>query len=324
MRRFITLFAGMILLVFPETGCSSGTSRPDITISQTRAQSLPPSTTPVLLSLLTPIKSTTNDSQSIVLLTFTPTKTPIPRFTFTPTLNPLTCVPTDVESEYGLVKWIPDGDTIVVDILGRLRTVHYLGIEAPGFIGFTEYRGPTAARFNEKLTRNQLVRLVRDGRDRDSLGQLLRYVFVGDLFLNYELVRQGLAYAVVNNPDISCENTFIRAEEMAKQADLGLWEATRTPHRTSTPSRTLTAITFPATLSPSFPTDQFTHTSTLTPVHTFTLTISPTPTLTPTVTDTVTSTPELTGTTTLTTTGYIHFLDIAYEGESVQDIDEHD
>jgi len=227
-------------------------------------------------------------------------------------LNPLACVPTDAEIEYGLVRWIPDGDTIVVDILGQLHTVKYLGIEAPGFVGTTEYRGPNSARYNEKLARNQLVRLVRDGLDRDSSGQLLRYVFVGDLFLNYEMVRQGLAF-VVEKSENDCEKTFIQAEELAKQEVLGIWEATRTPHRTSTPTRTLTVTILPGTLLTSVSTDQSTPTSTLTPIHSPSSTVSPTPTLTPTVTVTISPTPALTETSTLTTTSHIHVVVTAFE-----------
>ncbi len=217
--------------------------------------------------------------------------------------------------EYGLVKWVPDGDTIVVDILGQLHSVHYLGIQTPSFVGFTEYRGPNAARFNDTLARNQLVRLVRDGTDRDTYGELLRYVFVGNVFLNYELVRNGMAYAVVDVPGIACANTFIRAEELARQEVLGLWQPTRTPHRTNTPAKTPTGVLPPGTPLSSTPTNQATATFTLTPVYTSTYTITPTPTLTPTTTYTLSPTPELTVTSTLTTTGYNNLMGIAYAGK---------
>jgi len=251
-------------------------------------------------------------------------------------------VPSGGEIEYGLVKWILDGDTIVVDILGRIHTVHYLGIDAPEFIGLTEYRGPTAARLNEELTRNQLVRLVKDGIDKDSSGQLLRYVFIGDVFVNYELVRQGLANAVVGNPKIACEKTFLHAGELAKQETLGIWEATRTPHRTSKPTGypttqippslpsppTLTgAFTPTLTLTPSqtsTSTGSLTPTMTLTPILTYTSTVSLTPTLTPTATYTISPSPELTATNTVTTTGYIHIVGMVYEASLVQKVDQYD
>ena len=35
----------------------------------------------------------------------------------------------DGEIEFGLVAWVMSGDTIVVDIQGRYRTVRYLGID---------------------------------------------------------------------------------------------------------------------------------------------------------------------------------------------------
>jgi endonuclease YncB( thermonuclease family) len=311
MQRVLPSLVGMYLCVFLGPGCSGVTSQ-RITPSPTQNRFALSSTSPLSLSILPPSETGTNN--------FPPTDNPTPAYPATPspetmytlTLDPMACIPMEAEVEYGLVKWVPDGDTIVVDILGRLHSVHYLGIRTPSFVGFTEYRGPNAARFNETLVRNQLVRLVKDGPDKDSFDELLRYVLVGNVFLNYEMVRNGLAYAVVENPDIACEDTFVQAEESAKQEVLGLWEPTRTPHHTSIPTlMTIEALPPGSPITPT-PTIQVTGTSTSTPVYTSTFTITPTSTLTPTATDILSPTPEITGTSTLTTTGYSNLMGIYY------------
>ena len=216
----------------------------------------------------------------------------------TPTVNPLMCLPKDTESEFGLVKWISDGDSIVLDIQSQLYNVRYLGIDAPGVNPIVEYRGPNAARFNQQLVDNQLVRLVRDGVDQDPSGYLLRYVLIGDLFVNYEMVRQGMAAPDTQFYQISCQEVFLQAAEVAKQESLGIWAATRTPYlpgeSSGTPAGTIQP-TFTGTITPTM---QITSTSQLTPTATATLSVTVTSTSTPTITPSVT----LTTTRTLTAT----------------------
>jgi endonuclease YncB( thermonuclease family) len=132
-------------------------------------------------------------------------------------------VPLDAKTDYGIVKWVTDGDTIVVDIRGDLHTVRYLGIDAPSDSVKVEFMGQTAAQRNSDLVLNRVVRLVSGVSDKDQFGQLLRYVFAVDMFVNYELVREGLARANNDQLDGECAETFALAEQAAKQETLGLW-----------------------------------------------------------------------------------------------------
>jgi micrococcal nuclease len=59
--------------------------------------------------------------------------------------------------------------------------------------------------------------------ETDRFGRLLRYVFVGDLFVNYELVRAGFANPASFPPDVACEAVFSRAEVEARAEGAGLW-----------------------------------------------------------------------------------------------------
>jgi micrococcal nuclease len=136
--------------------------------------------------------------------------------TLTATLNPAACVPTNTQVDYGLVKWVASGDTIVVDIRGQLRSVRYLGVQAPS--GTVD-----PANRHTAMVLNRVVRLVRDVSDVDRFGQWVRYVFVDDVFVNHELIRQGLASVVDTPPDQACSETFLQAETQARSQELGIW-----------------------------------------------------------------------------------------------------
>lgn len=137
----------------------------------------------------------------------TPTTTP------TPAVDLLACLPSDT-GETGLVSWVIDGETFVVDQGGKLQTVRLLGVQA---LPFTKD-------VTRSLLDRQVVRMVPDGVDRDSHGRLLRYVLLLDgRFINDELLRNGAARLDTNVVKLSCMAQFSRAEDDAIQAGLGLW-----------------------------------------------------------------------------------------------------
>lgn len=194
----------------------------DVTSTQTGNTSFtetsPPSQTATNTSTQSP--EPTNTSTPIILL---PTFTPTPTLTFTPSPPPEACIPEDAEIEYGLVLWVSDGDTIVVDIQGQRSSVRYLGIDAPASGTQSEPFGAQAKALNDFIVAHQVAHLFRDVSGRDSSGQLLRYVIVNNIFLNYELVRQGLASVSISPPDTACDEVFQRAEQMASQEGKGIW-----------------------------------------------------------------------------------------------------
>ena len=61
---------------------------------------------------------------------------------------------------------------------------------------------------NAQLLAGKKVRLEKDITDKDKYGRLLRYVYVGDIFVNAEMVRQGCAWAMVYPPDIKYHGLF--------------------------------------------------------------------------------------------------------------------
>jgi len=268
--------------------------------------------------------STTTNTPSLTLTTSsTPTSASSPTLielllaslTASPTLDPAVCVPDDNDPEYGLVKWVIDGDTIQVDFGDQLRIVRYIGINAPNVVPDVEFMGPPALRHNEALVLNKAVRLFSDVYPTNEDNQLIRYVFVGDIFVNYEMVRKGLAQPAVTPPNVACKDIFNQARIMAKQDEIGLWMKTPTITGTFTPTPTPTGTwysptptaTNTATKTPfgTLPTPTPSYTLTPTPTGTwYTATPSPTLTLTPTPTGTwYTATPTSTLTETPTPTG---------------------
>ena len=95
-----------------------------------------------------------------------------------------------------LVQRVIDGDTVV---LANGERVRYIGMDTPerGERLFDE-----ATEYNRRLVEGQRVGLLKDQSETDRFGRLLRYVLAGDILVNAELVREGLAEAKRYDPDV--------------------------------------------------------------------------------------------------------------------------
>jgi micrococcal nuclease len=83
--------------------------------------------------------------------------------------------------------------------------------------------GLEAWQANCQLVEGKVVRLERDISETDKYGRLLRYVYVDDIFVNAELVTQGLAQAKAYPPDIKYQGYLEELEMVARQASRGMW-----------------------------------------------------------------------------------------------------
>jgi len=63
----------------------------------------------------------------------------------------------------------------------------------------------------------------KDVSETDRYGRLLRYVYVGDTFVNAELVALGYAQAVTYPPDVKYKDLYTQLQFQAQEAGLGLW-----------------------------------------------------------------------------------------------------
>ncbi len=126
-----------------------------------------------------------------------------------------------------LVTRVIDGDTIEVDIDGTIYKVRYMGIDTPELddkrLEFCAL-AQEATRCNRQLVEGKTVRLEKDVSETDHYGRLLRYVYVDDIFVNAKLVRQGLAWAKVYEPNTKCQDILEKAEAEARQDKIGIWQ----------------------------------------------------------------------------------------------------
>jgi len=121
---------------------------------------------------------------------------------------------------------VVDGDTVDVNIAGNIYRVRYIGIDTPETVDpnqTVEPFGPEASAKNKELVNGKVVRLEKGISETDKYGRLLRYVYVGDLFVNAELVRLGYARATAYPPDTKYQSLFLSLENEAKTAKRGLW-----------------------------------------------------------------------------------------------------
>lgn len=124
----------------------------------------------------------------------------------------------NVDLKEGQVVNVIDGDTIDVEIGGERYRVRYIGVNTP------ERDEPcyqAASDANRALVLGQSVKLERDVSATDPYVRLLRYVYVGDTFVNEVLVRDGFAEAVLYPPDDRHYQTFLALERQAAQANRG-------------------------------------------------------------------------------------------------------
>ena len=147
------------------------------------------------------------------------------------TIDNLKKISSPSDTTQATVLRVIDGDTIEVDIDGTIYNVRYIGIDAPEL---TDKRpefcalAQEATRYNRELVEGKTIRLEKDVSETDKYGRLLRYVYVDDIFVNAELVRQGLAWAKAYEPDTKYQDYLQEMETEARQDKIGIW-ATSTP-----------------------------------------------------------------------------------------------
>ncbi|MEO8397805.1 MAG: thermonuclease family protein [Chloroflexota bacterium] len=123
-----------------------------------------------------------------------------------------------ISGDTAQVTRIIDGDTIDVEMGGVRYRVRYIGMNTPERDQAC-YQDATDA--NAALLSGKTVTLVKDTSETDQYGRLLRYVYVGNLFVNAELVKEGWAENAVYPPDTKYEDTFHQLELQARQANIG-------------------------------------------------------------------------------------------------------
>ena len=156
----------------------------------------------------------------LILPTPTPEQfTPTPFATTTPivSLN-ADCIPNNTP-QTGKAVSILDGNTINVLIDGLVYVVRYIGVAAPE----DPISAEKARVENASLVFGKEIVLTVDQTDKDSRGRLLRYVMVGETFVNLKMIQQGLGSALDIPPDSACARTFQEADQATSNTPSGIF-----------------------------------------------------------------------------------------------------
>jgi len=126
--------------------------------------------------------------------------------------------------EMAQVKWIVDGDTLVLE---NGKTVRYIGINAPetGHSGkITEPFGSQAKQVHVNLLKNRKIYLRYGAEKTDHYGRLLAYVYTQNgEFANRALLKLGAAYCLFRPPNIKHFALLLSAQREAMQQKRGVW-----------------------------------------------------------------------------------------------------
>ena len=225
----------------------------------------------LIITACSPSKTTLVPAETVAALTMaampatatstaTSTFTPIPP-TITPIPTALTdidynapgayCIPLETKRDLAIVTRVLDGNTIEVAIENTTYPVKYIGLDAPDISPTVEWQAPQAVAANENLVVGRSVVLIKDVTESDDQGYLWRYVFANGVFVNYELIRQGFAIALIEPPDTACQTALMIAQKEAFDAKIGVWSPTPVPTSTITPTPTNTRV--PATPTQTMP-----------------------------------------------------------------------
>ncbi len=115
------------------------------------------------------------------------------------------------------VKRVIDGDTVVLNDGRKLRLV---GMNTP------ERKRPLYKEATEalrKLVEGKQLTLRYDVERIDHYRRSLGYLYSGDLFVNGEIVRQGLAYCYTWKPNVEQRDELLVLQKEARAANRGLW-----------------------------------------------------------------------------------------------------
>jgi len=114
------------------------------------------------------------------------------------------------------------GDTITVLIDNRQEKVRLIGIDAPELD-----QAPWGVQARDALrglVDSKTVRLETDITLRDQYKRLLAYVYVGEMLVNLEMVRQGQAVLYTVPPNVAHVEDYQKAQQEAREAGRGVWD----------------------------------------------------------------------------------------------------
>ena len=140
--------------------------------------------------------------------------------------------PASAKTYQGQVVKVFDGDTFLACIEGQEEFIRLREIDAPemasGKQEGQEPWGRKARDFALSRLKHRKVRLETENRDeRDAYGRLLAYVFIGESFLNREMIASGNAFFYRAAAPGRYTARLEGAENLAREKGLGVWDRTQ-------------------------------------------------------------------------------------------------
>lgn len=126
---------------------------------------------------------------------------------------------------YSKVRFIPDGDTIV---LKNKRVIRYIGIDSPETNHKTSNPQPfalMAKNYNKELVLNKTLKIVPGDKKSDKYKRILAYVYLPDgRMVNKLVLEKGLAWVYNHKDNSRYFNDFLLSQRQAMNSNSGLWE----------------------------------------------------------------------------------------------------
>ena len=126
------------------------------------------------------------------------------------------------ENKQYVVKKVFDGDTILIKNEDTETKIRFLGIDA--FEHDENIYGKKAKDFLSMLLLNKNVCIETDVQKSDIYGRTLGYVFVNDLLINEELLKNGYAILYDFPPNTKYIYRLKKAQIYARENMLGIWK----------------------------------------------------------------------------------------------------
>ena len=121
--------------------------------------------------------------------------------------------------EEATVQRVIDGDSVR---LTDGREVRYIGVDAAE-LGSDGVWAEAAKAANIRLVQGKRVRLEREVSETDRYGRLLRHVYLGERWVNGELVVSGLTRVRLYAPDVQRGTELVKLQEEAQRRRRGMW-----------------------------------------------------------------------------------------------------
>lgn len=121
--------------------------------------------------------------------------------------------------EKAFVTKVIDGDSFHIE---NSVVVRLIGANSPEK-GQPLYENATI--LLKKLIEGKNITMEKDVMERDNYGRLLRYIFIGNIFIEEEMVKNGFANIYIIPPNEKYASQIKKAEQYARENKLGLWKA---------------------------------------------------------------------------------------------------